>query len=278
MENVKVPYQGLEGLASLMARLRSPEGCPWDRKQTYSSLRRYIVEEAFELVEAIEAEDREGICEESGDLLLQVVFLAQLAREEESFTLEDVLEGIIEKLVVRHPHVFGDVIAETPEEVSRNWEIIKSRKRLEGAKDHSALAGVPRSLPALYRALRLQERAAKVGFDWEPGDEAVVLAKIQEEARELEEAVREGTRDQALLELGDLLFAVVNLARRLDLDPEDALQRSCGKFSRRFRRIEDSLKDEGRKMQDCSLAELDALWDQVKSQEGPGEAGTPRSS
>ena len=160
---------------------------------------------ASELVEAIEAEDREGICEESGDLLLQVVFLAQLAREEAAFTLEDVLEGIIEKLVVRHPHVFGDVIAETPEEVSRNWEIIKSRKRREGAKDDSALAGVPRSLPALHRALRLQERAAKVGFDWEPGDETVVLAKIQEEARELEEATREGTRDQALLELGDML-------------------------------------------------------------------------
>ena len=269
MEEVAVPYRGLEGLVSLMARLRSPEGCPWDRKQDYASLRRYIVEEAFELVEAIEAQDLDGVREESGDLLLQVVFLAQMAREEGAFTLDDVLEGLIHKLVVRHPHVFGEVSARTAEEVSRNWEIIKSRQRRESEKDDSALAGVPRSLPGLHRALRLQERAAKVGFDWAPGDEAPVLHKIHEEAQELEEACREGTEEQRVLEMGDLLFAVVNLSRRLGIDPEDALHRSCGKFDRRFRLIEEGLAAEGRRMRDCALEELDARWDRAKERELP---------
>ncbi|WP_281744467.1 nucleoside triphosphate pyrophosphohydrolase [Thermanaerovibrio acidaminovorans] len=257
----------VEKLVSIMERLRSPGGCPWDREQTLGSLRRYIIEEAFELVEAIDQMDLGAIREEAGDLLLQVVFISQIAKEQGDFNLGDVVDGLVNKLIHRHPHVFGDVEVSSAEEVSRNWEAIKSRKRIQEDRDGSAMAGIPRGLPALLRALRIQERAAKVGFDWGPGDQGPVLDKISEEVQEVLEALSSGEVDRMRDEVGDLLFAVVNLARRTGIDPEEALRGSCDKFDRRFRAMEGMISSPGA-MLDMSLEELDSLWERAKESEG----------
>ena len=251
-------------LLEIMKRLRAPGGCPWDAEQTLDSLRRYILEEANELVEAIGDEDTRGTCEEAGDVLLQVVFVATVAAEAGLFDIGDVTRGICDKLIRRHPHVFGDVTVKNAGEVSRNWEAIKAGERRKRDADSSAMAGIPRGLPALLRALRIQERAAKKGFDWEHGDIDSVRAKVLEELDELRAEVARTDERATREELGDLLFAAVNLARHLDVDPEGALQEANAKFAARFRAVETTAEGLGLVMEDMALDDLDKLWVEAK--------------
>lgn len=247
----------LDPLVEVMARLRAPDGCPWDREQTHASLRRYLLEEAYEAVEAIDDGDPEHLCEELGDVLLQVVFHAQIAREAGRFDMRDVVSGITEKLIRRHPHVFGGASAKTAEEVTRRWDAIKRAER-GGKEAGSLLDGVSRSLPALSRACELQKRAARAGFDWD--DAAGPAEKVREELAEALSAPPE----EREAEVGDLLFAVVNLARKLGVDPEVALTGASAKFERRFRYVEERLAEKGLRPADVTLAEMDALWEEGK--------------
>ncbi len=262
-------YEEFARLVALMARLRSPGGCPWDRAQSRDDLKPYLVEETYEVLDAIDSRDPAKLREELGDLLLQVVFHARIAEEEGAFTIEDVARAINEKLVRRHPHVFGDAEASTPGEVLQNWEAIKmEEKRENGREDPSALDGVPRALPALLKAYRLGQKAARVGFDWE--ERRQVEAKVEEEWRELREAVAQGKKEEVREEMGDFLFALTNLCRFLEVDPEDALQGANAKFIRRFRALERTAKEEGREIHGMTLQEMDALWERVKAAERGG--------
>jgi tetrapyrrole methylase family protein/MazG family protein len=245
-----------------MARLRGPAGCPWDRQQTHRSLKPYLLEETYELLEAIDSDDPAKIANELGDLLLQVVFHAQLAAERGQFDLEAVAEGIVAKLIHRHPHVFGDTTVRDAQEVLANWEKLKAQEPTTSDRA-SVLDGVPQTLPALMRAAELQKRAARVGFDWD--DVAGALAKIDEELRELRAARANATAPKLAEEIGDLLFAVVNVSRFCGVDPEDALRQTIGKFCRRFRRIEEQARRSGRALQDMSLQEMDAIWEEAKA-------------
>jgi len=244
-------------LIEIMARLRGSQGCPWDREQTHDSLKRYLIEEAYEILDAIDSQDPQHLKEELGDLLLQIVFHAQIASESNRFDMGDVLEGIITKLIRRHPHVFGETEVTSAREVLLNWEEIKSKEKKERA---SIIAGIPRSFPALIYAFKLQSRAAKVGFDWE--DVEGVFEKILEEVDELKRAkIGKGEIED---EVGDLLFAIVNLARHFDIDPELALEKTNKKFERRFRYIEDKASEKGGNLAEMSLEEKDKLWDEAK--------------
>lgn len=254
-------------LVEVMATLRAPDGCPWDREQTHCSLGKYMLEEAYEAVEAIGENDPDRLCEELGDVLLQVVFHAQMAREAGTFDFHDVVQTITEKLVRRHSHVFGEVQADTPEEVTRNWEAIKRREKGDKAAPVSALEGISTALPALMRAYAIQRGAAKVGFDWETVDGPA--AKVREELDEVLQAPRERQEE----ELGDLLFAVVNLARMLKVDPETALTQTITKFTRRFRHIETRTTEIGRRMDEMTLAEMDLLWEEAKHREEKARGG-----
>ncbi|MEL6478575.1 MAG: nucleoside triphosphate pyrophosphohydrolase [Pseudomonadota bacterium] len=256
----------MDRLLEIMARLRAPDGCPWDQKQTFASIAPYTIEEACEVAEAIETGDRPAICDELGDLLLQVVYHARIAEEEGSFTFEDVARAISDKMLRRHPHVFGAApggAKADPDSV--DWEAIKAAERAErGETRDSALDGVPTTLSGLTRALALTKRAAKVGFDWSnPQD---VLAKVAEEAAELTDEIG-GDPARIEEEYGDLLFVMTNLARHLKVDPETALRRANAKFERRFRGVEGHLKAQGRSPSEATLAEMDALWDRVKTEE-----------
>ena len=251
-------------IVEIIERLRAPGGCPWDRKQTMESLRSCITEEAYELADAITRRDMAGVKEEAGDLLLQVVFIASLAREAGAFDMRDVVRGICDKLIRRHPHVFGTEEARDSDAVLRNWERIKAEERQEKHQDLSILAGVPEGLPPLLKASRLQGKAAHVGFDWPDGDAAPLFAKLDEELDELWEAASRGDARDVEEELGDVLFMTVNLARRLKVDPDAALSRVCTKFKDRFQLMERMAAEEGRTMSDHSLEELDALWDRAK--------------
>ncbi|HUF56574.1 MAG TPA: nucleoside triphosphate pyrophosphohydrolase [Thermohalobaculum sp.] len=257
---------GIERLLEIMARLRAPDGCPWDREQSFRSIAPYTVEEAHEVAEAIEDGAPEKIRDELGDLLLQVVYHARMAEEQGLFGFADVLAAISDKMVRRHPHVFGSKPgAPRADPATFDWEALKAEERAErGEARESVLDGVPAGLPALMRAAKLTKRAAEVGFDWT--DPADVLSKIDEECREL---VSELGRDPDAIEeeYGDLLFVMVNLARHLRLEPEAALRRANAKFERRFRAVEARLAAEGRPPQDATLAEMDALWDAVKARE-----------
>jgi len=256
-----------ESLLALMDRLRDPGGCPWDREQTMSDLKVYLLEEAYEVVDAIDSKAPEALREELGDLIFQIVFLSRIAKEKGEFTVDDVLRDITDKMVRRHPHVFGQASAGTAREVLRQWEEIKRAERAE--EEPSTLDGVRRSLPALLRAQRLTTKAARVGFDW-PGPEEV-LAKVEEEISELRGAISaEPTQklsEKVSEELGDILFAVSNLARHLGVDPETALQRTNSKFIRRFRRMEELLRERRTTPGEVSLAELDLLWERAKLEE-----------
>lgn len=253
-------------LLDVMKRLRSPGGCPWDREQDYLSLRRYIIEESYELVEAIENEDICNMREECGDLLLQVVFVACIAEERGDFDMAAVIEYLVEKLIRRHPHVFGDVDVKNSEDVLKNWEQIKIREREGRSDDSSLMAGIPRGVPSLLRAYRMQERAAKVGFDWPDGDAAAVIDKVDEEIAELKEAISNGCPfEDVEEELGDLMFAIVNLSRHLRADPETAMHKACGKFASRFRHIEEMVAKSGRQWKDFGLDELDMFWNEAKT-------------
>jgi nucleoside triphosphate diphosphatase len=258
-------------LIEIMAALRTPgTGCPWDLEQNFSTIAPYTLEEAYEVADAIVRGDLADLREELGDLLLQVVFHTRMAQEQGAFDFGDVVESITGKLLRRHPHVFGEARGLTPAAVEKLWERIKTEEKAEkaaadGAPRADALAGVPVALPALTRALKLQQKAGKVGFDW--NDPMAVLAKIREETDEIEAAISAGKSGQAVAEVGDLLFAVVNLARHLDADPEAVLRATNQKFERRFAAIERALADRGKSPEQSTLAEMDALWDAAKAAE-----------
>jgi MazG family protein len=247
-------------LVRVMAKLRAPGGCPWDRKQTFDTIKGYLLEESYEVMDAIDRRDWDGLKEELGDLLLQPVFFAEMAEEQGLFTIADSLDAINGKLIRRHPHVFGDVHAETPEDVKVRWDEIKQQERAEKGRTAatSALDGVPRNLPALVEAEKIGVKAAGVGFEWPTIDG--VLDKIQEEARELAEARVEGSAEAVEHELGDLLFTVVNLARFLKVDPEQALRKSSGRFRQRFGHVERAVAETGKGFAETSLEELEAFW------------------
>lgn len=259
--------QALDRLVGIMDRLREPGGCPWDREQTLDSLTGYLLEEAHEVVEAVADGDPARLREELGDLLLQIVFMARIARENGWFDFDDVCETISDKMVRRHPHVFGDRTVEGSGEVVRNWEEIKERER-EDRPEASALDGIPGSLPGLLKAFRMTEKAAALGFDWErPAD---VVRKLHEEVEELEAEVASnepGALDGVREELGDVLFVMANLARHLGVEPETALQRTNAKFMRRFRAMEEEARREGRSLRERDLAELDGMWERAKAAE-----------
>ncbi len=254
-------------LLQIMAALRTPgTGCPWDLEQDFATIAPYTLEEAYEVADAIARGDLADLREELGDLLLQVVFHARMAEEQGAFDFGDVVHAITEKLVRRHPHVFGDQQGLSAQAVEGLWQRIKSEeKAAKGAPGAGALSGVPVNLPALTRALKLQDKAGKVGFDW--NDPLAVLAKIREEADEIEADIKAGRRDAATAEVGDLLFAVVNLARHLGADPEGTLRATNEKFQRRFAAIESALAARGKTPEQSTLTEMDALWDAAKAAE-----------
>ncbi len=251
----------IRSVLEVLYRLRRE--CPWDAKQTWESLRPYTLEEVYELVEALGAEDVEAVKEELGDVWMHIVFYARIAEEKGWFDLGDVADALREKLIRRHPHIFGDVRVEDADEVARNWEAIKSREKKKGG----ILSGVPDALPALVKAYRLQEKAAGVGFDW--ADLAPVVQKVEEELAELKTALARGEHHSIEDEVGDLLFAVINLARKAGVEPEGALQRTNRKFRRRFEHIEREAARRGRSLTDLSLEEMDRWWDEAKDAEAP---------
>lgn len=244
--------KGIEQLVEIVARLRGEEGCPWDREQTFESLRPFVLEEAYEVAEAIDKKDYEGLKEELGDLLFHIVFLSRVAEEKGLFDLYEVIEGVANKMIGRHPHVFGDWTVKDPREVELNWSKLKESEK--GRR--SLLDGIPRALPALMRAYKITKKVSKVGFDWCSAEE--VMQKVHEELQELKEAVK---KEGAGAELGDLLFSLVNLSRFLGVDPEEALHRACDRFSERFRYIEERLKG---RLGEATLEEMDQLWDEAK--------------
>lgn len=258
--------EAIRRLVAIMARLRGPDGCPWDREQTLDSLKPYLIEEAYEVLEAMDAGDSAEHCEELGDLLLQIVFHAELARESGRWDFADVAQAISDKLVYRHPHVFGEERARDAEEVERNWARLKAaEKAKKKGRAGSALDGIPRQAPALLRAERTGEKASRIGFDWP--DASGPRAKIDEELRELDEAIAERDAEAIFREVGDVLFSVANLARHLRVPPEDALRAAIARFEGRFHRMEDRLRAEGHPPgEPVELDRLDALWNEVKSE------------
>jgi tetrapyrrole methylase family protein / MazG family protein len=250
-------------LVAILHRLRSPGGCPWDAEQTHQSLRPYLIEEAYEVLEALDADDDRELRDELGDLLLQVVFHSELAAERGAFTIDDVVDAICSKLVRRHPHVFADVSVESSADVARNWTAIKRQERAErGNADSSAIDGVPRSLPALTRAHRIGEKASSVGFDWPGADDA--REKVREELAEADAAAGSGDPDALSEEIGDLLFAVVSWSRLSGIHAEVALEKALGKFADRFRALEKQVRARGKEVAGSTPEELDAVWRDVK--------------
>ena len=262
----QTPY---ERVKNLMAKLRAPEGCPWDREQGFADIARYTIEEAYEVADAISQDDMAQLREELGDLLFQTVFHSRIAEEAGAFSLDDVTNDLVRKMVRRHPHVWGDGHERTAEEQVKEWEEVKAKERAEKSKTStektSLLDDVARALPALMRAEKLQKRAARVGFDWPDLDG--VMDKIIEEAQEVKEAAASGDADAIEDEMGDLLFAVTNLARKLGVDPEVALRRTNDKFTRRFKSVEAGANANGKTLPDMSLEEMDALWNAAKMDE-----------
>jgi tetrapyrrole methylase family protein/MazG family protein len=259
--------EGVGRLIEVMRRLRAPGGCPWDREQTMQSLKPCLLEETYELLEAMDGDDLTLHVEELGDVLLQVVFQCSIREEEGRFRFDDVAAALADKLVRRHPHVFGEATVNSSDQVLRNWEAIKQTEK--GKKpDRSAIDGVPATLPALLKAQRLQAKASRVGFDW--ADASGAVAKLGEELAELREAIGTGDPQRAAGEMGDLLFSVVNTCRFLHIDAEHALEGSNKKFARRFREVERRVREQGRELKSCTLAELDAIWEAVKLEE-PGD-------
>jgi MazG family protein len=249
-------------LIEIMARLRSPEGCPWDREQNFDSIKPYLLEETYEVLDAVDKRDWRALAEELGDVMLEAVFFAQMAAEEKLFGIEDSLDAINEKLVRRHPHVFGSGTAKTPGEVKQRWDEIKAEEKREKKQAPELLEPVPRALPALVEATQLTSRAAGVGFDWPSAGQ--VLEKLDEELKELAEARQGASREKIEGELGDVLFVLVNLARFLAVDPEQALRKTNRKFRERFGYVERKLKEEGKSPSEATLEEMDALWNEAK--------------
>ena len=251
-------------LVDVVAMLRSKNGCPWDLAQTHESLKADLIEEAYELIEAIDAKVPKKICDELGDLLMQVMLHSQIATDRNEFGVDEVIENLMEKLVRRHPHVFGSVVATDENEVLENWEEIKRGE--DGNKDRkSSLDGIPHSLPSLQRAEKIQKKASRAGFDWDKTED--VLPKLQEEIDEIEESIRNDDITEIEMEIGDLLFSVVNLCRFLNVQPEEALRKSTRKFADRFQRMETTLERTNKTFKDYDLSTLDQIWEQVKQQE-----------
>ena len=244
-------------LIKIMDELR--EKCPWDKKQTIESIRHLTIEETFELSDAILKNDLNEIKKELGDLLLHIVFYSKIASETNDFNIKDVIDGLCEKLIFRHPHVYSDVKAETEEQVKQNWEQLKQKEK-DGNK--SVLSGVPNSLPALLKAFRIQEKARAVGFDWEKPEQ--VYEKVKEELAEFETEIKYGNQQNAEKEFGDVLFSLINYARFLNINPEDALEQTNKKFIKRFNYMEDKVKTQGKQISDCKLEELDIYWNEAK--------------
>jgi tetrapyrrole methylase family protein / MazG family protein len=271
------PGKWFEKLVAVQARLRAPNGCPWDREQTHQSLRTYLIEEAYEVLEALDSGNDEKFAEEMGDLLLQIVFHSQIASEEGRFTVAEVIREIHDKMIRRHPHVFGETRAKDSAEVLRNWEQIKAEERrsnasrgaaksgAEHSKEASLLDGVSRALPATLEGFQLTRKAARIGFDWE--DAGGVIEKMQEETEELKQALKTNDQRKVEEELGDLLFAAVNLARFLKTDPEIALKNANAKFSGRFRAMEKMARGTGREFRDLPREEMEAFWNAAKKSE-----------
>lgn len=251
----------VDDLIDIVEILRSPEGCPWDREQNHKSIRRDFLEETYEVIEAINKNDKELLLEELGDVLLQVVFHTQIEREQGGFELSDVADGICKKMIERHPHVFGEVKADTSDEVLENWDIIKKRTKKQKTQTDSMLS-IPREFPALMRADKVQKKASKAGFDWDSADGA--FDKVAEELAELKIAVANGDKNNMLEELGDLLFSVVNVSRFIGVDSEEALTNSTDKFINRFGKVEKMAEERGMNMKETDLSELDKLWDLAK--------------
>lgn len=258
--NFKEQYN-IEDLIDIVEILRSPDGCPWDREQDHRSIRRDFLEETYEVIEAINKDDKDLLLEELGDVLLQVVFHTQIERENGAFELNDVADGICKKMIERHPHVFGDVNVQTSEQVLDNWDTIKKQTKKQKSQTESMLS-IPREFPALMRADKVQKKASKVGFDWDNVDGA--FDKIDEELRELREAVAMGVVENIHEELGDLLFSVVNVSRFIKVDCEEALTNATDKFINRFSTVENLADEKGLEMKEASLKELDELWDRAK--------------
>lgn len=252
--------QATARLLEVMDTLRRE--CPWDREQTFDTLRNNTIEETYELVDAISDHNLEGIKEELGDLLLHVVFYSKLGDEEQAFDYADVANGVCDKLIYRHPHVYGDIHADTPEEVKANWEALKLRKK---RRKSGTLGGVPRSLPAMVKAFRVGEKAASVGFDWEKKED--VWAKVREEVAEVETEMANGDKELLAGEMGDLFFALINACRLYGIDPEAALERTNKKFIRRFNAIEQAAEAQGKGLQELSLDEMEAAWQAAKKEE-----------
>lgn len=267
MRESETAGEKFETLVRIMARLRAPDGCPWDQKQTYDTIKTYLLEETYEVLDAIDQRDWSGLCEELGDLLLQPVFFAQMANEEGKFSIADALDAINNKLIRRHPHVFAEGDARTAEDVKRRWDEIKEQEKLAKGKEspESILLGVPRSLPALVEAEKISVKAGAVGFDWT--DVAGAIQKVAEEAQELNKAREDQHGEGIEDELGDLFFSLVNVARMLRIDPEQALRKANAKFRRRFGALEQSIAAEGGTIQERSLDQLEALWQKVKLEE-----------
>jgi MazG family protein len=259
------PVDAFRRLVEVVARLRGPAGCPWDREQTHQSLRPCLLEESYEVLDALDRNDPAALREELGDLLLQIVFHAQIASEEGSFTADDVSADVAAKMERRHPHVFSDATVADSAEVTRNWSRLKAEERARrGAEDTSILSGLPPELPALHAAARLGEKAARVGFDWPSA--AGALGKVREELAELEEALVGGRAERIEHELGDILFALASVARLAGQSPEMALRQALTRFGRRFRKIEDAVRAQGRDIHALDPAELDALWNEAKKE------------
>lgn len=254
--------EAFERLVEVMARLRAPDGCPWDREQTLASLRQWLLEETYEVLEAIDGGDPETHRDELGDLLLQVVFQARIREEEGAFDVADVADAITAKMRRRHPHVFGDERIDDAATLKKRWSELKAEEK---GRD-SALDGIPPTLPALLRALRVGQKASAVGFDWP--EAGPVLGKLDEESAELREAVAAGDRDATHDEAGDYLFTIVNLCRHLGVDPEAALQDASGRFDKRFRRVESTARDQGHDLHDLPIEDLEARWQRAKREVG----------
>jgi MazG family protein len=264
------PGPAFANLAAVMARLRAPGGCPWDREQTHSTLRTYLIEEAYEVLDALDSKDDSKFAEELGDLLLQVLFHAQIAAETRRFSINDVIREIHDKMIRRHPHVFGNVKAKTSAQVLRNWELLKKQERQPARRNDSEggslLDGVPHSIPALLEAFQLTRKAARIGFDW--SNIEGIFDKLQEESTELRDVLRKKESDARIeSELGDILFVAVNLSRFLNVDPEIALHKASAKFTRRFRQMEKIAREQGTTLAEIPRPQLESLWDQSKQLE-----------
>ena len=253
----------LEELIGLIQKLRAPDGCPWDRKQKPEDIGKYILEETYEVIDALENKNAKNIKEELGDLLFQILFLAEMSAESNQFSLADIMAEVKEKMIRRHPHIFGDIKVNSVQEVKQNWLQIKNKERVNSKHEHDLFASVPRSLPALKRAQKITAIAANYGFDW-PSYQGV-LKKLNEELQEFEVAIKDGDHGKIKEEIGDIIFTLVNLSRFVQIDAEDALSQTTGKFLKRFSYINDKLATRGIPLEKATLAEMDKLWNEAKS-------------